>query len=343
MNPPVHFATDTPLCLGLAGPTASGKTGAAIALAQQLGAARPVEIISVDSALIYRGMDVGSAKPSAAEQAGIPHHLIDIRDPLESYSAAEFVRDTLALIKGIHQRGAISLLVGGTMLYFKALIDGIDDMPAADAGVRAQLDAEAAAHGWPHMHGLLAQIDPITAQRLAPGDSQRVQRALEVWRITGQPLSHFHAQAKRPSPLLQLAPRFQLFSLEPRDRAWLHARIAQRYEQMLAQDFLAEVLRLRARGDLHPDLPSMRCVGYRQMWQMLDACAAQGIAVHTQADAPPALWAEMRERGIAATRQLAKRQITWLRSMPQRHAIECDAPDALAQWLAAAQRHLSCP
>ncbi|MFE1574207.1 tRNA (adenosine(37)-N6)-dimethylallyltransferase MiaA [Comamonas odontotermitis] len=335
------IAADSPLCLGLAGPTASGKTGAAIALAQQLAGVRPVEIISVDSALIYRGMDIGSAKPSAEEQADIPHHLLDIRDPLDSYSAAEFVRDALALIAQIHQRGAVSLLVGGTMLYFKALMDGIDDMPAADAAVRATLDAEAAAHGWPHMHALLAQVDPATAQRLAPGDSQRVQRALEVWRITGKPLSYFHAQEKRPSPLLQLAPGFQLFSLEPAERAWLHERIALRYDQMLAQNFLAEMLQLRARGDLHLHLPSMRCVGYRQMWEMLDSCAAQGISVATQADVPPALWADMRERGIAATRQLAKRQITWLRSMPQRHTIACDTPDAQEQWLAAARQQLA--
>ncbi|MEG0920977.1 MAG: tRNA (adenosine(37)-N6)-dimethylallyltransferase MiaA [Comamonas sp.] len=331
---------DTPLCLGLAGPTASGKTGAAIALAQQLAAVRPVEIISVDSALIYRDMDIGSAKPSAEEQAGIPHHLIDIRDPLESYSAAEFVRDSLALIADIHARGAISLLVGGTMLYFKALIDGIDDMPAADAAVRSQLDAEAAERGWPHMHGLLAQVDPITAQRLAPGDSQRVQRALEVWRVTGKPLSHFHAQEKRPSPLLQLAPGFQLFSLEPGDRTWLHKRIALRYEQMLEQNFLAEMLQLRARGDLHLNLPSMRCVGYRQVWEMLDTCTAQGINVATQADVPAPLWADMRERGIAATRQLAKRQITWLRSMPQRRAIACDVQDMREQWLGLATQQL---
>ena len=337
----VPSAATTPLCLGLAGPTASGKTGAAIALAQQLAEVRPVEIISVDSALIYRGMDIGSAKPSVQEQAGIAHHLLDIRDPLDAYSAAEFVRDALALIAQIHARGAISLLVGGTMLYFKALMDGIDDMPAADAAVRAQLDAEAAEHGWPHMHALLAQVDPQTAARLAPGDSQRVQRALEVWRVTGQPLSHFHAQEKRPSPLLQLAPGFQLFSLEPDDRAWLHQRIAQRYDQMLEQNFLAEVLQLRARGDLHLNLPSMRCVGYRQMWEMLDSCAAQGLAVHSQADVPSALWADMRERGIAATRQLAKRQITWLRSMPQRRAIACDAADALPQWLAQARQQLA--
>ncbi|MEF9965225.1 MAG: tRNA (adenosine(37)-N6)-dimethylallyltransferase MiaA [Comamonas sp.] len=334
-------AATSPLCLGLAGPTASGKTGAAIALAQQLGAARPVEIISVDSALIYRGMDIGSAKPSLQEQAGIPHHLLDIRDPLDAYSAAEFVRDALALVAQIHARGGISLLVGGTMLYFKALMDGIDDMPAADPAVRAQLDAEAAEHGWPYMHGLLAQVDPVTAQRLAPGDSQRVQRALEVWRISGQPLSHFHAQQKRPSPLLQLAPGFQLFSLEPSDRAWLHARIALRYDQMLAQGFLAEVLQLRARGDLQLNLPSMRCVGYRQMWEMLDACAQQGIRVHSESDVPPALWADMRDKGIAATRQLAKRQITWLRSMPARQAIACDAPDALGQWLQAASARLA--
>ena len=338
-NATTSATASPPICLGLAGPTASGKTGAAIALAQQLAGRRPVEIISVDSALIYRGMDIGSAKPSADEQAGVPHHLLNILDPAESYSAADFVRDTLQLVADIHARGAISLLVGGTMLYFKALMDGMDDMPAADAAVRAAIDAKAAEHGWGHMHSLLAQVDPVTAARLPPADSQRIQRALEVWQISGKPLSSFHADT-RPSPLLQLAPQFQLFSLEPDDRSWLHARIALRYDQMLAQDFLAEVLQLRERPDLGVHLPSMRCVGYRQMWEMLDSCAQQGITVHSQADVPAALWADMRERGIIATRQLAKRQITWLRSMPQRKVIACDAPNAQQQWLDLALQQL---
>ncbi|GAB2473453.1 tRNA (adenosine(37)-N6)-dimethylallyltransferase MiaA [Comamonas humi] len=332
--------SSAPLCIGLAGPTASGKTGAAIALARRLAPRLPVEVISVDSALVYRGMDVGTAKPTREEQAGIPHHLLDIRSPRESYSAAEFVRDALALIEDIHRRGAVSLLAGGTMLYFKALIDGIDDIPSASPELRAAIDAEAAQLGWPALHAQLAQVDPATAARLAPADSQRIQRALEVWRSTGRPLSSFHTRDQNASPLLRLAPGFALFSLEPDDRAWLHGRIALRYDTMLQQGLLQEVLALRKDEQLHLGLPSMRCVGYRQMWEMLDACAAQGIQVQTESDVPPPLWAEMRERGIAATRQLAKRQVTWLRSMPQRRAIACDAPDALAQWLDAATQQL---
>ena len=296
----------------------------------------------MDSALIYRGMDVGTAKPTLEEQAGIPHHLLDIRSPRESYSAAEFVRDTLALIDDIHRRGAVSLLVGGTMLYFKALIDGIDDIPPANPEVRAAIDAEAAHQGWPALHAQLAKVDPATAARLAPADSQRIQRALEVWRTTGQPLSSFHTrdQAHAISPLLQRVPDFALFSLEPTNRAWLHERIAQRYDAMLQQGLLQEVLTLREDRQLHLGLPSMRCVGYRQMWEMLDACTDQGIHVRTKADVPSALWLTMRERGIAATRQLAKRQITWLRSMPAHHTIACDTPQALAQWLDMATRAL---
>ena len=301
--------------IALAGPTASGKTAAALALAR----VRPVEIVSVDSALVYRGMDIGTAKPSRAEQAAVPHHLIDILDPRESYSAAAFVADATRLIGEIRARGALPLLVGGTMLYFKALFDGIDAMPAADAAVRARIDAEAAALGWPALHARLAKVDPATAARLAPQDSQRIQRALEVWESSGQPLSSFHAgdKGKAAKGLAGGA----LFSLEPTDRAWLHARIAERFDGMLAAGFLDEVRALRARGDLSTELPSMRCVGYRQAWEMLDACGG----AQPDAKAMDAL----RERGIAATRQLAKRQITWLRSMPARTVIACDAPDAV--------------
>lgn len=298
--------------IALAGPTASGKTDAALAIARALAPRVPVEIISVDSALVYRGMDIGTAKPTPAERAAVPHHLIDIRDPREAYSAAEFVQDATRLIGEIQARGALPLLVGGTMLYFKALMDGIDDMPAADPDVRARLDAQAAAEGWPALHARLAQVDPQTAARLAPGDSQRIQRALEVWHVSGRPLSSFHTTktgAASASPMRAGA----LFSLEPDNRAWLHDRIARRFHAMLAAGFLDEVMRLRARGDLHPDLPSMRCVGYRQAWESLDG-------LHPMASLP--------ERGIAATRQLAKRQITWLRGMPQRLAIACDAPGA---------------
>jgi tRNA dimethylallyltransferase len=279
---------------------------------------QPVEIISVDSALVYRGMDIGTAKPTAAEQAQVRHHLIDILDARDSYSAAAFVADATRLIDEIRGRGALPLLVGGTMLYFKALFDGIDAMPAADAAVRARIDAEAATAGWPAMHARLAQVDPVTAARLAPQDSQRIQRALEVWESSGQPLSSFHASDNKTAKAVEGG---VLFSLEPTDRAWLHARIAERFDAMLAAGFIDEVKALRARGDLSTDLPSMRCVGYRQAWEMLDACG----------DAAPDAKAlnDLRERGIAATRQLAKRQITWLRSMPTRTVIACDAPDAV--------------
>jgi len=294
--------------IGLAGPTASGKTAAAMAIAKRV----PVEIISVDSALVYRGMDIGTAKPSAAERAEVPHHLIDVLGPGERFSAARFVAEANRLIEQISARGRLPLLVGGTMLYFKALTDGIDVMPAADPATRAALDAEALRDGWPALHAQLAAVDPETAARLAPGDSQRIQRALEVYRLTGEPLSVWHgrsASAGRSLPLL---------SLEPRDRAWLHQRIAQRFDTMLIQGLVDEVRALRARGDLQPELPAMRCVGYRQVWEALD-----------QGD-PPDL-AALRERGIAATRQLAKRQLTWLRGMPGRRVIACDAPDAAAQ------------
>jgi tRNA dimethylallyltransferase len=297
-----------PFHIALAGPTASGKTAAALEIAKRW----PVEIISVDSALVYRGMDIGTAKPSASERSSVPHHLIDIRDPLQAYSAAEFVRDATALLHAIHARGKTALLVGGTMLYFKALSDGLDDMPAANATVREAIALQAAEQGWPAMHALLATVDPITAQRLAPADSQRISRALEVFRTSGLPLSHFHtAKAVRAG---SAASNSLLISLEPADRAWLHTRIAQRFDAMLAAHFLDEVQSLRARGDLHAELPSMRCVGYRQAWEALDG-----------------QWplAELRDRGIYATRQLAKRQITWLRSMAQRQVVACDSPSAL--------------
>lgn len=302
-----------PAYIALAGPTASGKTAAALAIARQY----PVEIISVDSALVYRGMDIGTAKPTAAELAEVPHHLIDIRDPLYAYSAAEFVADARQLIVDIAARGKLPLLVGGTMLYFKALFDGLDDMPKADPAVRAVIAAEAFKKGWPALHAELATIDPITAARLEPQDSQRISRALEVYRVSGQPLSFFHQRAAQTPATRH--PTSTLVSLEPQDRSWLHERIAQRFDTMLATGFMDEVKALRTRGDLHPDLPSMRCVGYRQAWEALDGTSPMS---------------ELRDKGIFATRQLAKRQITWLRSMTQRQVIACDAPDALAQVLA---------
>ena len=313
---------DAPQAIALAGPTASGKTAGALALAAVIGKRMPVEIISVDSALVYRGMDIGTAKPTAQELACVPHHLIDIRDPLQAYSAAEFVQDATRLIAEIRARGALPLLVGGTMLYFKALLDGIDDMPAADPAVRAQLEAQAAEIGWPGMHAELARVDPVTAARLAPGDSQRIQRALEVWQVSGRPLSSFHTIKKIADSARPISAG-ALFSLEPDNRAWLHERIAQRFDAMLAAGFVDEVRALRARGDLHADLPSMRCVGYRQVWEELDFQA-------TRPEGTPLNTALLRERGIAATRQLAKRQITWLRGMPQRHTIACDRPTAVA-------------
>ena len=298
--------------LGLAGPTASGKTGLALALARRW----PVEIVSVDSALVYRGMDIGTAKPSAAELAAVPHHLIDLIDPAQSYSAAQFVADARRLIAEIRARGRWPLLVGGTMMYFKALVDGIDAMPAADPTIRATLDAEAASVGWPAMHAQLRLVDPVTAARLAPNDSQRIQRALEVFRAGGVPLSTLHLRAQRDAPPHDGA----LVALEPASRAWLHARIAQRFDAMLEAGLLDEVRRLRADPALNLDLPSMRCVGYRQAWEALDVGDPPDMAV-------------IRERGIAATRQLAKRQVTWLRSMAHRQVVEADADDVEARLL----------
>jgi tRNA dimethylallyltransferase len=298
----------------IAGPTASGKTAAAMAIAKE----QPVEIISVDSALVYRGMDIGTAKPTAAELASVPHHLIDIRDPLTAYSAAEFVLDAELLISDISARGKLPLLVGGTMLYFKALFDGLDDMPKADPQVRATLAMEALEKGWPALHAELAEVDALTANRLAPNDSQRISRALEVFRVSGQPLSSFHQKnaTKNIAASAGTSSAGALISLEPKDRSWLHRRIEDRFDAMLAAGFLDEVKALHARGDLNPDLPAMRCVGYRQAWKALDG--------HLPLS-------ELRDKGVFATRQLAKRQITWLRSMPQRRIVACDAPDALAQ------------
>ena len=302
--------------LCLAGATASGKTAAALAIAQALAErhpARPVEIVSVDSALVYRGMDIGTAKPTAAERAAAPHHLIDLIDPSEAYSAARFVGDAQRLIAEIRARGHLPLLVGGTMLYFKALFEGLDAMPAADRAVRAALDEQCEREGLHALYRELQRVDPVTAARLPPGDRQRIQRALEVQRVSGRPLSSFH----QPKATVQTPP---LISLEPTDRAWLHQRIEARFLQMLDAGLVDEVHALMQRRDLHPDLPSMRCVGYRQTWEALEAGDLS----------------ELPERGIAATRQLAKRQLTWLRSMPHRTVVVCDAPDAQAQAVATA-------
>ena len=303
--------------IALVGPTASGKTAAALALAEALQAQGGAEIISMDSALVYRGMDIGTAKPSREELAQVPHHLIDILDPLQSYSAADFERDATRLMTDIRARGKTPLIVGGTLLYLKALREGLDDMPPSDPGVRAALQQRAQAEGWPALHAQLQAVDPVTAQRLAPGDSQRISRALEVWTVTGRPLSAFHQRAKAAVSAWNIP----VISLEPLERAWLHERIAQRFDAMMAAGFLDEVRALHARGDLSPELPSMRCVGYRQAWQGLDADWGE---------------AEIRERGIFATRQLAKRQLTWLRSMAPKTVVPADASDAVAQVLAVA-------
>ena len=300
-----------PLAVCLAGPTAAGKSAAAMALAAEL----PLEIISVDSAQVYRGMDIGTAKPSAAERAGVAHHLIDILEPTQVYSAARFVADAHRLIAEVRARGHLPLLVGGTMLYFKALGDGLSAMPQADAAVRAEIDAEAAQQGWPTLHAELARVDPQTAARLAPADAQRIQRALEVWRLSGRTLSHWHAQQAPVSRATALP----LVSLEPTDRGWLHARIAERFDAMLAAGLVAETQTLRERGDLSAQLPAMRCVGYRQAWAALERGNPHGL----------------RDSAVAATRQLAKRQLTWLRSMPERTVVACDDAGALGAALRA--------
>jgi tRNA dimethylallyltransferase len=286
----------------LMGPTASGKTALATALHQQLNA----ELISVDSALIYTGMNIGTAKPTAAELLQAPHHLIDIRDPAQSYSAADFRADALRLIAEIQHRGNIPVLVGGTMLYFKALLEGISPLPEANSEIRQQLEREAAQRGWAALHQELAIVDPVAAKRIHPNDPQRINRALEVYRITGRSLTDLTAEKGEP-----FAYPVHQFAIAPQQRSVLHQRIALRFEQMLAAGFEQEVLTLRQRADLHLDLPSMRCVGYRQMWQYL---------------AGECSYSQMTEQGIAATRQLAKRQLTWLRSWQNLTWLESDAP-----------------
>lgn len=301
---------NAPAPIGLAGPTASGKSALAMALARRW----PIEIVSVDSALVYRGMDIGSAKPSAAERGAVPHHLIDLREPGEPYSAAAFVADATRAIEDIRARGRLPLLVGGTMLYFKALAEGLDTMPAADPAIRADVQAQAAARGWPALHKELARIDPATAARLPPNDAQRIGRALEVWHASGQTLSSFQTRTRSGVAALEA---ITLIALEPDSRAWLHARIAARFDAMLAAGLLDELRRLRAQPGVYAQLPAMRAVGYRQAWEALD----EGLT-------GDALTARVRERGVSATRQLAKRQLTWLRSMAQRHVVPCDGDDA---------------
>ncbi|WP_375055828.1 tRNA (adenosine(37)-N6)-dimethylallyltransferase MiaA [Zobellella sp. DQSA1] len=293
-----------PLAIFLMGPTASGKTSLAMALCREL----PCELISVDSALVYRGMDIGTAKPSPQEQAEAPHRLIDLLDPSQAYSAADFRRDALAAMAEISAAGRIPLLVGGTMLYFKALLEGLSPLPSADAGIRAQIEAEAARFGWEQLHRQLADTDPVAAARIHPNDPQRLSRALEVFRISGKTLTELTQHKDDPLPYKVLQ-----FAIAPKERSLLHRRIADRFRLMLEQGFEQEVRALYQRGDLHPNLPSIRCVGYRQMWDYLNGVVG---------------YDEMVERGIAATRQLAKRQLTWLRSWPDIHWLDTDNKEA---------------
>ena len=280
------------IAYALLGPTASGKSR----LAMGLAARHPIEIVSIDSAQVYRGMDIGTAKPSAQERRSVPHHLIDLLDPTEAYSAGRFREDALRVIAEIHSRNGIPLLVGGTMLYYRALAEGIDELPPADPAIRGQIDAEAAKKGWPALHAELANVDPRTAARLKPGDAQRIQRALEVHRLTGIPISEFQNRQKPGLPF-----ELRAFAIVPEDRSELHRRIAARLDAMLKAGLVEELSALRERFQLHAALPSMRCVGYRQAWEFLEGRSSAR---------------EFRETAIAATRQLAKRQLTWLRSLP---------------------------
>ncbi len=295
-----------PPAIFLMGPTASGKTGIAVELAQRL----PVELISVDSALVFRDMDIGTAKPDAATLARAPHHLIDIIDPTEAYSAAAFRHDALRLMADITARGRVPLLVGGTMLYFKALREGLSPLPQADAEVRAQLDAEIAERGIEALHRKLAEVDPQTAARLHSTDTQRVQRAMEIYLVSGKPMSELIQQQEQDELPYSILP----IALIPSDRAVLHQRIAVRFQQMLKDGLLDELRGLRTTYPLHRDMTSMRCVGYRQGWEYLEGEITE---------------ADLLEKGIAATRQLAKRQLTWLRSMPDNIEVDCLAPDLL--------------
>jgi len=291
------------------GPTASGKTALALELFRRF----PVDLISVDSALVFKDMDIGTAKPDRDTLAAYPHALVDITSPEEAYSAARFRADALALMAESTARGRIPLLVGGTMLYYKALLEGLADLPQADPALRAELDALAAAQGWPALHEELAQLDPVTAARLHPTDAQRIQRALEICKLSGEPMSALLARQEASGPPLY---RFLKLALLPSERSVLHERIALRFREMLEQGLIEEVERLRRRYELHPGLPSMRCVGYRQVWEWMDGHYSRK---------------ELTDRGIFATRQLAKRQITWLTNSLPGETHDCLAPDLNAQ------------
>lgn len=289
-----------PTIISIVGPTASGKSAIAIEIAQRLDSA----IICMDSATIYKHMDIGTAKPSKDEQQLVPHHLLDIIDPALSYSAAGFAQDAATIAKSLNQQGKVPVICGGTMLYYKALREGLNNLPTADPDTRAAIEQEAQEHGWPAMHAQLSTIDPETAARLAANDSQRIQRALEIWRSSGKTMSNWLAQARQP---LLTNWNFITISLEPSVRQQLHQNISQRYDQMLEQGLVAEVQQLYQRPDLNSTMPSIRCVGYRQIWDYLDGKDSLELAI---------------EKAKAATRQLAKRQITWLRAMPGRFVID---------------------
>jgi tRNA dimethylallyltransferase len=312
----------------LLGPTASGKTALAMELVDQFANTLPVEIVSVDSAQVFVDMNIGTAKPDTDTLRRYPHHLIDLITPEQRYSAARFRDDALAVMNDITARGKIPLLVGGTMLYFKAWREGLADLPEADAALRAEIDAEAAAKGWPALHAELARFDPVTAARLKPTDAQRIQRALEVVRLTGKSLEHFYSQQHDKQKAAALPYRLLTYGLAPNDRSWLHERIAQRFDLMLQQGLVEEVHALRAKYQLEADLPSMRCVGYRQVWEMIEGQLPL---------------AELRDRGVFATRQFAKRQLTWLNGLKQgsfndMELLDCQKPGLAATIMASIER-----
>ncbi len=310
---------ERPVAVCLMGPTAAGKTDLAVSLLKRF----PFEIISVDSALVYRGMDIGTAKPDAETLRRAPHRLIDIRDPEDSYSAGAFVRDAIEAIGDIHGQGRIPLLAGGTMMYFRALTEGLAELPEASPEIRSELDHEAAADGWPALHARLREIDPDSAGRIEPNDRQRIQRALEVYRASGETLTSLTKLSTQPAPGI----RFVRVALNPADRGALHARIEQRLEHMIAAGFLDEVRGLMARPGLERDSPAMRAVGYRQFWSFLEGDYDEDEAFR---------------RALYATRQLAKRQITWLRKVPEvfvADPLEAGAGDAISAYIAGALRH----
>jgi tRNA dimethylallyltransferase len=301
-------------CVCLTGPTACGKTELALGLADRL----PLEIVSMDSAMVYRGLDIGTAKPSAAVRARVPHHLIDIVEPTEAYSAGRFARDALAALREINSRGRLPLLVGGTLLYLRALREGLANLPRADAALRAQLDAEGRAAGWPALHERLRRIDPAAAAKIAPTDRQRIQRALEVHQLTGVRLTDLQRRGVRVSGL-----EIATIALVPKDRAVLAQRIERRFDAMVEAGFVKEVQNLRERGDLNPQLPALRAVGYRQIWAYLEGAYE---------------WAEARRRALVATRQLAKRQLTWLRGDSVSEQWSADEPGLAGKFLGRVER-----